>query len=90
MQPASFACPVCGLTFDEQTWSRACEAWCRTHKSCNLTITAHSRERQIAEKREVSGQLSNRISTAPFLPGTTCAAGSDHQGTEQAESEAEG
>lgn|GEM_PF-1543799 len=44
MQPTTFACPICGLTFDEQKWAKECEAWCRAHASCSLTITAHSRE----------------------------------------------
>lgn len=48
MQPVSFKCPVCGLTFDDEQWARACEAWCRTHESCNLAITAHARERNTA------------------------------------------
>lgn len=54
MGSGPFGCPVCGLTFDEEHWSRACAAWCRTHASCNLTITAHARERQAPSKGQLN------------------------------------
>ena len=39
-----FECPECKLKYREKKWAKACEAWCREHKSCNLEITAHAEE----------------------------------------------
>jgi hypothetical protein len=43
-QPPFYTCPECQLTYDEAQWAERCAAWCRAHHSCNLAITAHSRE----------------------------------------------
>jgi len=43
-QPQSplYECPECKLKYQEKKWAKACETWCREHKSCNLEITAHA------------------------------------------------
>jgi len=35
-------CPECGLKYADKKWAEKCEAWCKTHHSCNLEITAHA------------------------------------------------
>ncbi|HEX6122124.1 MAG TPA: hypothetical protein VFY89_03135 [Ktedonobacterales bacterium] len=52
----TYQCSYCQLTFDEQHWQEACEAWCAAHQSCNLAITAHSREVQAAQARRDTGK----------------------------------
>jgi hypothetical protein len=47
-----YTCPLCNLTYDEESWAQQCEAWCREHQSCNLAITAYSREVQERRKRQ--------------------------------------
>ncbi|MDZ4285556.1 MAG: hypothetical protein U1A23_01365 [Candidatus Sungbacteria bacterium] len=39
-----YECSECKLKYREEKWAKACEAWCREHKSCNLEITAHAEE----------------------------------------------
>lgn len=39
-QPAIFLCEECGLGYDNEATARECEAYCRTHQSCSLQITA--------------------------------------------------
>lgn len=36
-----YQCPACGFRYREKEWADKCEAWCKTHQSCNLEITAH-------------------------------------------------
>ena len=50
-EPPTYQCSYCQLTFDERHWQEACEAWCAAHQSCNLAITAHSREARAAQTR---------------------------------------
>ena len=33
-----YACPMCGLKYKDESWSKKCESWCTKHKSCNLDI----------------------------------------------------
>jgi len=48
MQQTPFTCSICGLSFNEEQWAKACEAWCHVNATCNLAITAHARERRTA------------------------------------------
>ncbi|RME55805.1 tRNA pseudouridine(55) synthase TruB [Candidatus Parcubacteria bacterium] len=41
-QTGYFRCPECGLFYAEERYAKQCEAWCRTHRSCNLAITRHA------------------------------------------------
>lgn len=37
-----YTCPECGLSYKEKELAKKCEAWCKEHHSCNLTITKHA------------------------------------------------
>lgn len=37
-----YQCRICKFSYSEEKWAKACEDFCRKHKSCNLTITSHS------------------------------------------------
>jgi hypothetical protein len=41
-----YQCPVCKLTYTYEHLRQQCEAWCRTHESCNLQIASQSLEAQ--------------------------------------------
>ncbi len=41
-QSSLYECPECTLKYREKKWAKACETWCREHKSCNLEIIAHA------------------------------------------------
>ncbi len=38
MKKRLYSCKICGLKYRGKATSKKCEAWCRTHKSCNLEI----------------------------------------------------
>lgn len=38
-------CGACGLYYEDRGWAEKCEAWCREHKSCNLEIIAHAKDK---------------------------------------------
>lgn len=40
------ACEECGFAYDERELAEACEAYCRTHRSCSVEITRLARHRQ--------------------------------------------
>lgn len=46
--PPYYQCPICRLNFTEENVQQQCEAWCRTHDSCNLRIASQSLEAQKA------------------------------------------
>ena len=33
-----YTCPMGGLKYKDESWSKKCESWCTKHKSCNLDI----------------------------------------------------
>lgn len=37
-----YRCDECGLAYREKNIACRCAAWCRKHKSCNLSIIAHA------------------------------------------------
>lgn len=39
-----YRCPICHLHFREKSQKLQCEAWCRTHNSCHLSIASQSLE----------------------------------------------
>ena len=41
-----YQCPICQLHFRQKRVQQQCEAWCRTHNSCNLQIAHQSIEAQ--------------------------------------------
>lgn len=48
-------CDECGFNYAEKELADKCEAWCKEHKSCNLEITAHAIQEDIAvEKSELT------------------------------------
>ncbi len=34
-----YQCEECGFVYAAQELAKKCEAWCKAHKSCNLSIT---------------------------------------------------
>ena len=40
------ACEECGFAYVDQELAEACEAHCRTHRSCSVEITRHARRRE--------------------------------------------
>lgn len=39
-RPGIFLCEECGLGYAEQRTAEACEAYCKSHASCSIEITA--------------------------------------------------
>lgn len=39
-RPEILLCEECGLGYADRVTAEACEAYCRTHQSCSLEITA--------------------------------------------------
>lgn len=37
-----YVCESCGFAYVDRSLARACEDYCRTHKSCSLEITKHA------------------------------------------------
>lgn len=33
-----FQCEECKFLYKDRGWAEKCEAWCKEHKSCNLSI----------------------------------------------------
>ncbi len=55
-----YTCPICKLTYTSKSWAKKCEAWCKSHPSCNLNIARHSVEAQkTIENLNVSKDKSN-------------------------------
>lgn len=44
--PRAYPCPICHLHFRDKRVQQQCEAWCRTHTSCCLSIARQSQEAQ--------------------------------------------
>jgi hypothetical protein len=42
----TYQCAECGLHYQDEALSKQCEAWCKEHKSCNLSIAKESIEAQ--------------------------------------------
>lgn len=40
---AFFACPLCGLKYENKSIAQQCAAWCKKHRSCNLTLMGMAR-----------------------------------------------
>lgn len=49
-----YQCPICLLHFCEKSLQQQCEAWCRTHNSCNLQIASQSQEAQKSREKGVN------------------------------------
>ena len=39
-RPEIFVCEECGLGYADRGTAEACEAYCRSHQSCSIEITA--------------------------------------------------
>ena len=39
-RPGIFLCKECGLGYGDRATAEACEAYCRSHQSCSMEITA--------------------------------------------------
>jgi len=48
-----YVCPTCKLTYEDKSWAKKCDTWCRDHDSCSLEVTVNSEEvLEIRRKRE--------------------------------------
>ena len=41
-RPGVFVCEECGLGYADRTIAESCEAYCRSHNSCSIEITARA------------------------------------------------
>ncbi len=48
----SYKCEECGFHYNDRKWAERCQKWCIRHKSCNIEITAHSKENLDYKKRK--------------------------------------
>lgn len=42
---SKYECEECGLIYKEKEWAEKCKKWCKEHKSCNLEITKHAKNK---------------------------------------------
>lgn len=52
-----YTCPICGFHYRDEATAKACEAWCREHKSCNIEITAHAVENDQSATNRVTPRM---------------------------------
>lgn len=45
-----YQCPACGFHYRDKTTADKCEVWCKSHKSCNIEITAYAEENKTASQ----------------------------------------
>ncbi len=61
-----YQCTECGLHYEDEETMKKCEAWCRKHKSCNLSITRLSEEATSKAREALSGlTLESELSRRP-------------------------
>jgi len=37
-----YQCEECKLLYEDNSWAKKCEDWCKTHGTCNIEIIEHS------------------------------------------------
>ncbi|MGC8495784.1 MAG: hypothetical protein ACP5RM_03390 [Candidatus Micrarchaeia archaeon] len=53
-EKGTYFCEICKLNYTDKKLAEACQAWCSSHDSCNLSIASQSVEAQ--EKRRKAAQ----------------------------------